>query len=558
MSREGSLRRRLLLAALAFLSLALVGAGFALDGLMRSFVAEQIADRLDAQLLTLAGALDSLDPADNADAAETADDDPGSASRVRVSLNRNVDVAPYDRPLSGWYWTVATRDGQALLASRSLRATGASLDAATLLPAPHAGPSAARNEPTGAGSTASLARFDGPGDLALLVRTRVIALSGDDDEVLLLATAPATALETPAASIRRTLALALGALGLMLALAVLIQVRLGLAPLARLSDALRQVRRGDADRIPGPQPTEVQALVDEIHALLTQNANRLARAREQVANLAHGLKTPLAKLAASLDSAGTGKGAGAGATVAEPPAVTPSNMESAGIEPPATESSGPQRGHQQALVQRQMIADLDRRISHHLRRARSAALAGPTRMTSALRPHVDDLVAALHKIHASRPIRTRVLVDPTLRLACDPLDLDEMLGNLLDNAFKWAGSQVVVTVTLDRGLALIDISDDGPGLPVNAAAVLGRGERADPGTAGTGFGLPITAELAAMYGGQLELGRPEADTGLRARLVLPVAPSTYAASTDRRADPQPHSPPHSRPRPNNPASHPES
>lgn len=172
-----------------------------------------------------------------------------------------------------------------------------------------------------------------------------------------------------------------------------------------------------------PLPPRKQPLVDELNAVLVQNRERLARARAHVANLAHGLKTPLAALAARLDG------------------DTPASAEN-----------------------RQLLELMNRRIAHHLRRARSAAAAGGAFPPIAAAAKTSDLAEALRRIHAGRDITVTLDVPVTLSVRCDTQDLDEMLGDLLDNAFKWARSAIrIEAASIDASVA-IRIVDDGPGL----------------------------------------------------------------------------------------------
>ncbi len=248
-----------------------------------------------------------------------------------------------------------------------------------------------------------------------------------------------------------SLAACLAVLGLVLAAAGVAQVRLGLRPLDRLRQELEAVRAGRRERVPDSQPVEVRPLAAEINALLDQNAAQLAQARTHVANLAHGLKTPLATLSLALS---------------EP-----------GRDPDGRLS--------------QLAAHLDRSVRHHLRRARSAALTGATRLRTELAGPVTDLAGALERLHAEKGVRVTCAVPPGLAAACDPQDLDEMLGNLVDNACTWCTRAVRVSAEGSGGEVVVAIEDDGPGLGQAAlAAVAQRGRRLDETVPGHGFGSP--------------------------------------------------------------------
>ncbi len=414
--RFGSLRTRLVAAALAAVVVALVVAGLAIGVILTRFLHGQIDGRLDAQVTALRAGLEA-----------------GTLARHP----ERFDGPPFDRP-GGWIWEV--RKGSETVRSESLAA-------------PHP-----------------------PGAMML----RQIELPGDPPATILVG-APRAALYGPLRDVLASLALALSGLGVVLAVGAVAQVRLGLAPLSRLRDNLAAVRAGTQARVPSDQPEEVGPLVSELNALLEQNERNLDRARGHVANLAHGLKTPLATLSLALRD----------------PARDPDGALAAQVD------------------------DMDRRVRHHLRRARAAALAGPGRARTALLPRLTDLRAVLVQIHAGKRPEITLDVPADLAIACEEQDCDEMLGNLLDNACRWCAGRVAVRAERAGSLIEIRIEDDGPGLsPEATAAVMERGRRLDEAVPGDGFGLPITLELAELYGGSLSLGRAEGG-GLRATLRLP-------------------------------------
>jgi signal transduction histidine kinase len=264
--------------------------------------------------------------------------------------------------------------------------------------------------------------------------------------------------------------------------AIFLQVRLGLRPLARLRTAVADIRAGRRERLPTDQPAEVRPLVIELNSLLEQNAVNLARSRRHVANLAHGLKTPLATLAVALEELDHG-------------------------------STGELH---------KLVVLMDRRIRHHLGRARAAATEG-MRAPTHLGQRIADLALALPKIYAGKSIALDVQVAADLAVLCDPEDVDEMLGNLLDNAFKWARRRVSIEARPRDGQVEILVGDDGPGLAADVIQdVLQLGRRLDESAPGYGFGLPIALELAELYGGSLTLGRSPLG-GLEATIVLPRA-----------------------------------
>jgi signal transduction histidine kinase len=303
-------------------------------------------------------------------------------------------------------------------------------------------------------------------------------------ELLIVASAPRGAVLGPLREAMTTLGISLALLGLALVLAILLQVRLGLRPLERLRETMVDVRTGRSERVPSRQPQEIRPVVDELNALLDQNAANLERARRHVANLAHGLKTPLATLAIATS----------GGSPRDPAMLQP------------------------------LVAQMERRIRHHLGRARTAALNGPVRMQTQIAPRLQDLGDALGKIHADRSVAFSMDVAADFAAACEPQDFDEMAGNLLDNAFIWARTRVVVHASRNGAMVHIVVDDDGPGLArAQREQVFRPGERLDETAPGFGFGLSIASELAELNGGSIALSDAPLG-GLRATLHLPARP----------------------------------
>jgi signal transduction histidine kinase len=267
------------------------------------------------------------------------------------------------------------------------------------------------------------------------------------------------------------------------------QVRRGLSPFDRLRLRLSAVRSGSENRIEGSYPTEVQPLVNDLNLLLENREQMVARAMATAGDLAHGLKTPLAVLAQEGERAS---------------AV----------------------GHEElAATIRQQVDRMRRQIDYHLARARVIASGNPTGMRAEVAGSVESLVRTLSRLHAERGllIHSQAERDQFVRVARE--DLDEMLGNLLDNACKWAASSVAVSsVSGESGPGfpcVIVVDDDGPGIsPELRELVMQRGVRADESAPGSGLGLAIVRDLAGFYGGSLSLDTSPFG-GLRVRLTLP-------------------------------------
>lgn len=265
-------------------------------------------------------------------------------------------------------------------------------------------------------------------------------------------------------------------------------IRAGLSGMDRLRTALVSIQRGERTQVDTGLPGEVQPLVDAVNGLLADREARVQRAMARAGDLAHGLKTPLAVLAADAARAATGS------------------------DPALAESL-------QAQIDR-----MRRQIDYHLAHARASAAANRSDLRTPVEPAVEALFRALSRIHADRPATRRLTTTGLSEVSCQREDLDEMLGNLLDNACIWARSRVEVSVATAGARTTMVIDDDGPGIaPSMRGAVLARGVRADERVPGSGLGLAITRELAEVYGGALELTDGPFG-GLRVRLHLPAAP----------------------------------
>jgi signal transduction histidine kinase len=264
------------------------------------------------------------------------------------------------------------------------------------------------------------------------------------------------------------------------------QVRRGLTAIGQLRTRLGDVRGGRDQKVAGTYPTEVQPLVDDLNSLLEQREKIVQRALAKAGDLAHGLKTPLAVLGQEVERA-----------------------ERAGHTDVASAIG-------------QQVDRMRRQIDYHLAHARAAA-AGPTLgARTEVKASADALARTLHQLHADRGLVIDSQVSPAHAVRCQREDLDEMIGNLMDNACKWARSRVIVTSSESSGFVTIVVDDDGPGLPpAMRAFVLQRGARIDEALPGSGLGLAIVRDLAEVYGGSISLETSSGE-GLSARLSLPA------------------------------------
>ena len=333
-----------------------------------------------------------------------------------------------------------------------------------------------------------LHRVSGPGRSMLGVVERVVIIEGPVENsrgrFRLVVAADEQRMVEPVERFNGMLWLALGLLGAGLGVVVVIQVLIALAPLRRLHSALGAVRSGDSHQLQGNFPLEVQPLVEEFNTVLAQNAEVVERARTQAGNLAHALKTPLSVIANEVD----------------------------GIS-----------GEMAQRVSTQ-VEEARRQIDYHLARSRAAASVRVPGARTPVVPVLDGLIRVMQRVHAERNLELVVLPGSAdMIFRGEEQDLQEMLGNLLDNACKWAARRVRVEVLRTGAELTIRLDDDGRGIEAaERERVLNRGERADEQVPGSGLGLAIVDDLARLYDGRVELTDSPLG-GLRAVLVLPAA-----------------------------------
>jgi signal transduction histidine kinase len=277
----------------------------------------------------------------------------------------------------------------------------------------------------------------------------------------------------------------------------LVVVRAALAPLNSIRRNLSAVRDGSELRVGGVYPTEVQPLVDDLNALLSHLEHVVARAGTKAGDLAHGLKTPLAVLSNEADRLAA-------------------------------------RGDRQlAGTLAEQIGIMRRHVEYHLAHARAAASGRALPARCSVSESVDGLVRTMQQIHAERGVTITAHVDAGHMFKGRREDLDEMLGNLLDNACKWARAHVAVASAVDGERLTLTVDDDGPGLDAHArTTVPQRGVRKDSATPGSGLGLAIVSDLAEVYGGSIVLDRAQTG-GLMARLELPGLENSVSNSDGR-------------------------
>ena len=452
-----SLANRLFLSATAWLVVILAITGVVLSSVYKNATERAFDRRLNLYLRTLIAEV------------ATPDEPP---DRQFQSLGEPL----FELPLSGWYWQITRTDTEKpeVRSSRSLWDKK--------LP---------KLEEQGAELTAAgirLAYVDGPEGQNLRMVERPVDL-GADGKYLVSVAGDDTEIFDETRSFDYYLGGTFTALGIVLLLTTVFQVRFGLAPLKRISESIADIRSGLAERLEGEFPVEIAPLARETNALIDANREIVERARTHVGNLAHAIKTPLSVIVNE-----------AGAHAADPFA---------------------EKVMEQAHVMRDQVA-------HHLERARIAARVSVVATVAEVAPTIEALRRTMEKIHRDRGILVEAKADPSAKFRGERQDLEEMVGNLVDNACKWAASRVFIEAVAEpphqagAGPRLrIIVDDDGRGLSeAERAQVARRGQRLDESKPGSGLGLSIVTDLAALYGGSLSLGTAPTG-GLRAELVLP-------------------------------------
>ena len=458
--RLNSLAFRLFATSAAWTLLVLPLAGILIFSLYRQ-EAEDSFDRRISVLLTVVVA-DSIDHGGN---------EPGNPRDVGEPLFEIVN--------SGWYWQITP-----VLPTSGRRRVSTSLATAALkMPSE----TSAKPDKQGVRWTS----VTGPLGERLRAAEMLYDLADENGNrrYSFIVAARLAEVERNVTSFRNRLAIALALAGLGLVIATLFQVRFGLLPLRKIEKGLAAIRSGNAARLEDNLPAEIEPLQYELNALIQSNQDIIERARTQVGNLAHALKTPLAVIT---NEARDDKSAFA-AKVAE-----------------------------QANLMRDQV-------NHYLDRARMAARAGAIGRAAEVRPVLEPLVRALERIYREKEVRITLECPAGVSFQGEKQDLEEMLGNLADNACKWARQNVYLTVQEAAPEARggpkrvrITLEDDGPGLSAEQIGKIGkRGMRLDESKPGSGLGLSIVTDLAQSYRGRLELA-PSSRGGLSAMLDLPA------------------------------------
>jgi len=380
------------------------------------------------------------------------------------SLTINPSDPRYHDLFSGWYWEVK-QAGNTLRRSPSLGEESLYLKESVPAPIMH------------------VHQITGPGQALLRAHVIKVTKDANQEPLVLIATAPTTGIIEESIKYSNYIISSFIVLGIGLILAVVLQVRVALKPLKAISDGISNIREGKSTRLPGDQLEDIQPFVDELNNLLDHNTVLVNRARNRLGDLAHAVKNPLTVI----------------------------NNAAQGLDDASRD-----------LILQQ-TRDIGRSINHHLSRARTYGTEKVLGSRSSIRTVTEDLVYAMRRIYKGRDLVFDLSGLQDCWFKGEVQDLEEMLGNILDNACKWAKGRVKISSTSHDGRFEISVDDDGPGIAGEEFEnVIRRGYKLDDAKPGHGEGLGIVKDISELYGGALLLARSGLG-GLQAQLVLPSA-----------------------------------
>lgn len=452
-----SLARRLLLGALLWSVLLVVGGVFAMTAVYRAETLNILDDEHAATIQTLARAIEPLGD---------------GTGRIRDIEDRHPPDPRFQVPLSGKYWLIVALDADG---GHSGDITSRSVFDETLEVPPQLQAAALANPGQMTSSNGI-----GPAEQPVRLTVQTTTYPERENPVLLVAVSDRTLSLAGVDRLRTILLIAMLALASGTLLAMVLALRYALRPLDRIQSDITEIREGRQAGLSGDYPAEVQPLSEELNKLLDHNRAVVSRARTHVGNLAHALKTPIAVL--------------------------------------RNEATG---DSQLDDVVRRQTETMHGNVDHYLRRAQAAARAEALGVRTQVQAATDRIARVMNKLFAADGKSVAVEIPADLFVRTEQQDLEEILGNLLDNACKWARALVRIHARQDDdGMVAIYIDDDGPGLsPDEREDAVKRGVRLDETAPGTGLGLSIVADIAGMNGGSLELDEAPLG-GLRAIVRL--------------------------------------
>ena len=381
----------------------------------------------------------------------------------------------FNRPESGLYWQINGPTGQVVLKSRSLWDTQLNLPHDSLK-----------------SSEVHFHEIVGPASQPLIIAEQKVSLSEKEGgQLRVMVGSDTRAVSLAVQTWQRSLWLFVGILFFSLIVAASAQVAFGLRPLRQLQRSLKGLRTGGDTRIKGTFPTEIKPLIEDFNAVMDVNEKIIERARNQAGDLAHSIKTPISVMSNAL------------------------RLEQS------------RSHHDPAFVAslQEQLQQLQQQVQWRLKRARVAASAGVPHARTPVKSTIEQLTRVMEKVYAEKAIQVAVGDIPNeLYFLGEVQDLQEIIGNLLDNAYKWAARRISVSGTYADGMLRITIQDDGPGCLELTDSTLPphRGQRADESVAGSGLGLSIVRDLVGLYDGKL-LFQPIRPQGLCVVTQLPGA-----------------------------------
>jgi signal transduction histidine kinase len=457
----GSLRFRLLIITFFWVLIALLATGFMINRLFENHVHQQYERQLQVYV-------------DYLIAATVIEND-------QPQVNEQFQNPKFNVPLSGLYWQINNDEGQVVLRSRSL------WDEQLATP----------NDSLSLGAS-HFHQLQGPSKQKILLLEQNIRFDSSPNLMWRIMVAEdATDFMKSIEQWQKLLFIILLVLFVTLVVATIAQVISGLSPVRRLQRNVKQLQDGVVNRLTGRYPNEFEPLVHDFNHVLDANDKVINRARAQAGDLAHAIQTPIAVMVNELDHA-----------------QKQLNQS----------SSGSYDTQQQQLIQtvRDQLDTLQSQVKWRLSRARVAAHAQSHHLLTSLKPIIESTLRVMHKVHAERNLTFEFKVSPeSFFFKGEAQDLQEMVGNLVDNAGKWAKQNVLITLYVENNSIHIVVEDDGQGIePGLRVEVMRRGVRMDEHIPGSGLGLAIVKELCELYDGQLTLEQSPLG-GLKAHLSLP-------------------------------------
>lgn len=393
-----------------------------------------------------------------------------------VSFYRVLGDQRFLEPGSGLYWQI-DGEGQDPWPSRSLWDRTLDLRGVVERTGGEAGAQGFDSEPFFYNSD----QFEGE---PLRIAERTVILPGSDTRWTFAVASATEEIDAQVQRVRLILIWSFAVLGLGLIGMALLQIRYGLSPLRRVRAAIQKLRTTGENRITEPLPEEVQPLVEELNALLAHSERQAEEARRHAGNLAHALKTPLTVLT--------------NAANARAPDLSDAVFRETRM--------------------------MQRHVDHHLARARAVGRRAVGHARTNVSASAEAVRRAVERLHPD--VRFDIAGSSIAEVAVERQDLDEILGNLVENAAKYGGGSVFVTIDHDprADKCLVWIEDDGPGIAeTDRSGIFDRGARLDTDKPGTGLGLAIVRDVVEIYGGSVRLGESEDLGGLLVELALPRA-----------------------------------